>query len=100
MIYYNYQKIDFLKINTLKNNKTAMQIKPNVTSQNLVSWIFSAIFIIVGTKPSEVKERPRRPLICETTMITDVAVVNPTVTGCEINSTRTPKTIFFQLIAL
>lgn len=46
---------------------------------------------MVSTNPEAVIFNPRRLLSCEVAIITDVADVNPTVTGTEMKSIRTPN---------
>lgn len=41
-------------------------------------------------KPLDLNWSPSNPLSCETAIMTDVAEVNPTVTGTDIKSIRTP----------
>lgn len=67
-----------------------MQENPRIESFNLVSVMCKPIFLTVSIKPEEVNFNPKRPLICDTAMITDVAEVKPTVTGMDIKSIRTP----------
>ena len=43
-------------------------------------------------KSDDLKSNPSSPLTCEAAMITDVADVNPTVTGIDIKSISTPET--------
>lgn len=43
-------------------------------------------------KPADLKLRPNNPFSCETAIITDVAEVNPTVTGTDMKSINTPGT--------
>ena len=51
---------------------------------------FSKILINVSTKFAAENFNPKRPFSCETMMMTDVADVNPDVTGSDIKSTRKP----------
>lgn len=52
---------------------------------------------MVSTNFEDFNLMPRRPLSCVVPIITDVAEVNPTVTGIEIKSTNTPRMQIFSL---
>lgn len=51
--------------------------------------MFCATLVMVSTKPEDDISRPNRPFNWEATIITEVADVNPTVTGIDMKSMRT-----------
>lgn len=75
--------------------KTPMQMKPRRVSANRVSWMLVQTLEMVSMKPLGLILSPRRLLIWEAAIITDVAEVKPTVTGMEMKSMRTPKRVKF-----
>lgn len=78
-------------IHTLSENNMMIQPKPKRVSVALVLWMFWKTFVMVSTNPDDVNFKPSRLLICDVAIITDVAEVNPTVTGIDIKSISTPR---------
>lgn len=61
------------------------------TSQGLVWSTFLKNFVMLSRKPEDLNFRPNKLGSCVAAIITEVAEVNPTVTGTEMKSMRTPK---------
>lgn len=61
-----------------------------MASYVLRPWNLSIKFCNVSEKPLDLNLMPMMPLICDVTIIIDVAVVKPETTGVDINSTRNP----------
>lgn len=76
---------------TLKKSSKAIEHIPSDKSEILVLWRFWKTLEILSIKPEDENFNPKSPLSCEAAIITEVADVNPTVTGIDIKSTSTPK---------
>lgn len=69
----------------------AMHANPSKQSASLVSCICLKTFTNVSKNPDVDTLSPSKLFNCDTAIITDVALVKPTVTGIEMKSTRTPE---------
>lgn len=67
-----------------------MQIRPSRLSATLASGRCRQTWRTVSRNPEDSNLRPSNPLSWDVAIITDVADVNPTVTGTEMKSISTP----------
>lgn len=92
LVFINLKSLFIKKnIHTLSENNMMIQPKPKKVSVALVLWMFWKTLVIVSTNPDDVNFSPSRLLICDVAIITDVADVNPTVTGIDMKSISTPR---------
>lgn len=77
-----------------------MLVTPKTVSQTRTSGMLVKILAIWSMKPDDLNLRPKRPLSCEPIIMTEVADVNPEVTGSDMKSTRKPAQLFLTLDAL
>lgn len=86
---------------TLSSNSMTIENNPSIVSLGLKSPMFRYTCFRQSKKPDDLKLSPNKPFNWDTAIITDVADVNPTVTGIDIKSIRTPEIInYSQLTCL
>lgn len=79
----------------IANNNTTQEI-PKEASAALILSKEENSFTNKSIMPWCLNFKPKRPLICVKMMITEVAEVNPEITGVDIKSTKNPKKKFID----
>lgn len=94
---YNVRNVCSKSINIEQNEFTlitrmkAMAASPKYMSPFLRSWKCSISFSMMSFTVSPLNRTPKMPFNCDSTIIMEVAVVKPEVTGVEIKSTKNPE---------
>lgn len=79
---------------TLKINKNIILVTPKTVSHSLVSEIYRKTLIHADKNSPELPDLiPKRDLTCPLPIVIAAAVVNPAVTGIEMNCTIKPGKI-------